>query len=279
MSAHTDAAATNGTRHWYQSISAKLQIAFGLIAALTIGATVVAILRFGDVNTVISRLTDVSLPTVKLSLALENKAAAIASAADDLASAIDEGERKAASSAVASRFGEFKDVVAQLEGMVGSTDAVRRLTEVVTGMDREITELDRTVEDRIARTASRQASVEAVNQATDQLISSLGPAGDTILATIRKAIDAGDGGTDTLRTVVRQNMPTLQALYDTRTDIVGVANVLNLASAATSAEAIPPLSNQFSSLYRRIARNLEVVIADPNADPTRVDELIATVRR
>src|SRR5262249_30690185 len=90
----TEAASSNGSRRWYQSISAKLQIAFGLIAALTIGASVVAILRFADVNVVISRLIDLSLPTVKLSLALENKAAAIASAADDLASAIDEGERK-----------------------------------------------------------------------------------------------------------------------------------------------------------------------------------------
>src|SRR5262249_33141511 len=122
-------------RHWYQSIAAKLQIAFGLIVALTIGASLLAIFRFNDANQVIGRLTGVSLPTVKLSLALENKAAAVSTAADELAGAGSEAERKVARNQIASRFAEFTDLLQQLKSIVGETDALKRLAALASAMD------------------------------------------------------------------------------------------------------------------------------------------------
>ena len=60
-------------RRWHQSIAAKLLLAFGLIAALTVGASWLSVIRFGEVETVIRRTNDVSLPLVKLSLGIEAK--------------------------------------------------------------------------------------------------------------------------------------------------------------------------------------------------------------
>jgi len=58
MSARIDNHDAHGQRRWYQSIAAKLQIAFGLIVALTVGASLLAIVRFNDTKVVIGRLTD-----------------------------------------------------------------------------------------------------------------------------------------------------------------------------------------------------------------------------
>src|SRR5262245_55621149 len=124
----TDADHAAPQRRWYQSIAAKLQISFGLIVALTIGASILAIVRFNDASTVVSRLTDVSLPTVKLSLALENKAAAVSNAADDLSTANNETERKTARDEIAARFAEFMEVLTQLRNIIGERDALARLT-------------------------------------------------------------------------------------------------------------------------------------------------------
>ena len=72
----TDPNAPNGRaghRRWYQSIAAKLLIAFGLIAALTVGATWLSVIRFNQTDAVMRRITDVSLPLVKLSLERRNQ--------------------------------------------------------------------------------------------------------------------------------------------------------------------------------------------------------------
>ena len=267
-------------RHWYQSIAGKLQIVFGIMVALTIGASLLSIVRFNDASAVVERLTDLSLPEVKLSLALENKATAVSRAAAELSRASNETEHAEFRDALTERFSEFTDVLAQLTSVVGKTQALERLSVLAAAMDREIAELDKTMQEKITRATSRQTSVSAVAAATDMLIASLGPVGDGVITTMREAVEAdGAAGDDGLRTLIRQNLPTLQAVYDTRTDIVGVANALNLAASAESPDQIPPLSSQFNSLYRRIVLNLEVVIADPNADPARVDDLLATVRK
>ena len=58
-------------RAWYQSIAGKLLLAFGLIVALTVGATWLSLIRFNQVDAVMHRLTDGSLPAVKLALGVE----------------------------------------------------------------------------------------------------------------------------------------------------------------------------------------------------------------
>ena len=74
-----------GQRRWYQSIAAKLLIAFGLIAALTVGATWLSLIRFNQTDAVMRRVTDESLPLVKLSLSVETRTAEVVESASDLA--------------------------------------------------------------------------------------------------------------------------------------------------------------------------------------------------
>ena len=45
-----DQADFENRRRWYQSIAAKLQITFGLMVALTIVASLLAIVRFNDAS-------------------------------------------------------------------------------------------------------------------------------------------------------------------------------------------------------------------------------------
>jgi signal transduction histidine kinase/DNA-binding response OmpR family regulator len=279
MSGQSQSSPPAGYRHhWYDSIAAKLQMAFGIIAVLTIGAALVAILRFNDVSNVVGRLTSESMPAVKLSLALENNAAAVSRTATELSRAANETERNEHADRLARQYANVVAVLGQLKSAIGEADTLHRLSDLTAAMDKEIAALDKTTREKVSQATRRQTSMTNVAAATDQLITALGPAGDVVITTIQNVLEtSAENGQ--LRTAVRQNLPTLKAVYETRTDIVGVANVLNLAGAADTVEQIPPLSHQFGELYRRIVLNLEVVIADANADPRRVDELLATVRR
>ena len=82
-----------GRRYWYQSIAGKLISAFILVAALTVAATLVALLQFGNIDAVMTRLTESSLPRVKYSLAVESNAKAIAAGGAQLAAATSEVQR------------------------------------------------------------------------------------------------------------------------------------------------------------------------------------------
>src|SRR4028119_78161 len=78
---------TMGRRSWYQSIAGKLQISFAAIVALTVGAILLSLLRFGEAADVIDRMTQASLPAFKLALELETKTAEVAATAALLARA------------------------------------------------------------------------------------------------------------------------------------------------------------------------------------------------
>ena len=49
-------------RFWYQSIAGKLISAFILVAGLTVAATLVAMVQFGNIDKVLTTLTESSLP-------------------------------------------------------------------------------------------------------------------------------------------------------------------------------------------------------------------------
>src|SRR5262249_47301282 len=80
-------------RSWYQSIAGKLLLAFGLIAALTVGATWLSLFRFNQVDAVLHRLTDNSLPQVKLALGVESIAKDVIATATDVGQAENETAR------------------------------------------------------------------------------------------------------------------------------------------------------------------------------------------
>ena len=265
-------------RRWHQSVVARLQIAFGTIAVLTVCACLLALVRFQDAGRVVSRLTDASLPAVKLSLQLENRAASVQRSVSELSRSSNEAQRSQSSMAVVQAFSAFEKSLQQLRETGTGTSSYEALAGLVHSMNDQIVALDATMQLAISRATIRRASVEAVAAATSQLVASLGPAGDAVLAKIEAASGAG-AAKDSLSRVIEQDLPSLQAVYDIRTDIVEVANLLNLASSADAPEKVAELNTQFGQLYRRVLRNLEVVIADSNADPARVDELLTTVRK
>ena len=80
-------------RFWYQSIAGKLISAFILVAGLTVAATLVALVQFGNIDKVLTTLTELSLAAVKYSLAVELNAKAIAAGSAQLAAATSEVQR------------------------------------------------------------------------------------------------------------------------------------------------------------------------------------------
>jgi signal transduction histidine kinase/DNA-binding response OmpR family regulator len=276
----SDLVAPEARRAWYQSIAVKLQVAFGLIVGLTIGASLLALTRFDDANEVVGRLTRESMPAVKLSLGLEGRAAAVSSAAAEQARSVSEADRAARKQELDRRMKELRDGLAQLTPLVGETETMSALAELASDMEDEIAELDQAMQDKLARAVSREAAVKAVAAATDALVEALAPSAEKLIAAMKGAVDPGNVANDEqVRRVIRERMTVLQAIYDTRSDVIGVSNILNRAATADDRSQIPELNARFGSLYGRIQRNLDIVISDSNVAPDSVEGLLDTVRK
>src|SRR4051794_29602968 len=107
------------TRKWHQSVITRLQAAFCAMAILTLCACVLAILRFGDAGRVVSELTDVSIPSVKLSLALENQAADVVRSVGELSRSTSEAQRAQFSTEVLDSFSGFEEALERLHDAGG----------------------------------------------------------------------------------------------------------------------------------------------------------------
>ena len=110
-----------GRRSGINPSPGKLISAFILVAALTVAATLVALYQFGNIDAVMTRLTEFSLPRVKHSLAVETNAKAIAASGVQLAAATSETQRFTRMSESTEQISKLWTNLSELRSIVGDT--------------------------------------------------------------------------------------------------------------------------------------------------------------
>ena len=224
-------------RHWYQSIAGKLISAFVLVAALTVAATLVALLQFGNIDAVMTRLTESSLPRVKHSLAVETNAKAIAASGAQLAAATSEIQRFTRMSESTEQISKLWTNLSELRSIVGDTPAITRLQSLIASIDERLGQLDRAVQERIALVAARDKTINAISPMIETLAAALAPQ-------------------------MRPNDPTLaDAYYQLRTDAYAAASLLYQVPAADKADAVTRLQKAFDEVRDRLTAELSGLAA------------------
>jgi phosphoglycerate-specific signal transduction histidine kinase len=227
-------------RRWYQSIAGKLISAFVLVAALTVAATLVALLQFGNIDAVMIRLTESSLPRVKHSLAVETNAKAISASGAQLAAATSETQRFTRMSESTEQISKLWTNLSELRSIVGDTPAITRLQSLIASIDERLGQLDRAVQERIALVAARDKAINAVSQTTEALAAALAP-----LA----------------RPSVPNDPALVDALYQLRTDAYAAASLLYQVPAADKTDAIGRLQKAFDGVRDRLVAELSALAA------------------
>ncbi len=142
-------------------------MAFVLIATMTLAASVVAIYRFNSLETVLQRLTEVSLPAVRLSHGIEAKATQVSVAAAQLGNAADGVQLFKQNEALTQDVQQLWAGLSALGTVIGQTDETDTIQSLIALMDSRIGELNRTVADRIALASRRERLVEEAADAAD----------------------------------------------------------------------------------------------------------------
>jgi signal transduction histidine kinase/CheY-like chemotaxis protein len=221
-------------RAWYQSIAGKLLLAFGLIVALTVGATWLSLIRFNQVDSVMHRLTDGSLPAVKLTLGVESAAKDVIATAIDVGQAEGETERFRRMDALSGEISRLWSIVGDLRSIVGDTSATSRLQEVVASIDSAVGELSRTT-----------SEVDVLAEGRRKAVALLDSSGDRAIGLVRE-------------------FPELRA------DLAAAMTTLYRIAAADGADKLPPLARELDATRARLDRDLVQLAARPDIAADRL---------
>ncbi len=213
-------------RSWYRTVGGKLIVAFVLAAALTVIATLVALVQFRHLETVMGRLTGSSLPAVKYSLAVETNARAIAADGAQLADATSEMQRFSGMADATAKIVNLWNALSELRAVSGDTAGMLRLQTLIAGLDAQLGQLDRVIRDRIYTVTAREKVASQVTQASAALAQNLD-------------LFSGDDATARLALALRADSHL-------------AAELLHRALALDKADQLNPLQLQFEAVRARI---------------------------
>lgn len=228
-------------RSWYRTVGGKLVVAFMLAAALTVIATLVALIQFHNIDSVMSRLTGSSLPAVKYSLAVETNAKAIAASGAQLAASTSEMQRFTGMSEATEKIGNLWGALSQLRAVSGDTAGMMRLQTLIAGIDGRLGQLDRTIRDKILTVSARDKVTAQIPVASEALAKSLAP--------------------------FAQQETSAKPALELRADSYFAADLLHRALALDNTDALKSLQQQFETVRARILSAADALESDTQATP------------
>jgi signal transduction histidine kinase/DNA-binding response OmpR family regulator len=249
-------------RAWYQSIAGKLQVSFGAIVALTVGAILLALLRFGDAAAVIDRMTQESLPAFKLALELETKTAEVSSTAALLTRANYEPQRASRMNELTRQLTDLQQLLDPLRLVIGTAGSVDRAQELVRSLDEQVKLLDASMREKVAAGPKVETLTEAVDPAADRIEGLLTQVTDDVAARVSTATAPG-----------ADELHLLRAISNARTEVNEISSLLNRVASIEAVEAIAPRQARFEQARDRLVRNLETIEATLTDEAARVAEI------
>ncbi len=263
-----------GTRRWHQSIAAKLLIAFGLIVALTIGASWLSLIRFNEVDSAIRRTTDVSLPLVKLSLTIEAQTGELVESTNELGASETEVQQFERMEHVSAQIGRLWTLVGELQA-ISNNGGAARLQDILAKLNGELGAIDRNTREFVVVANRRKAALDRVAAVNGRMLALMQPIADRIGSRL-----SGSIGTDAQSSAeAATDLNLLRIAYALRADVNRSAELLARAAAAPDVTAMSVITAELG-LTQQDLRDAVVILANSNrtgADALQLAEGIDAV--
>jgi methyl-accepting chemotaxis protein len=237
---------------WLATIRARLYLAFGFAATLTIIGSSVSYYEFVGIGTTAHRLVSHNLPATVLSLQLAEEASSLVSSAPHLITAQDDKSRSSI----------FDKIHQQAQTVAQHIDALKTL-----GI-KQATEISGSSNALLERLQALNQSVtyrlQIMNERRD-LTASIRPAHDLLVDALQPAIDDADfdlmsksnrGGTEF---AVSNTLESLRRLLEIQSEANLLAGLLTEASLVTDPLRLDPLQELIASAQRKISRDLSAI--------------------
>ncbi len=247
-----DKSAPRGKRAWRHSIGGKLLIAFGLIAALTIGAAFLSLVRFGQIESVLRGLVDVSMPALKLSMDVQSRTADVIETAAEVGNAQNEVERFNGMSTATDRIGTLWQAIARLRAVVIDDRTMDPIQALIARIDSQVGDLNRTVSDGLSASQAPVKLFQQIGATTATANKTIA----TMLAQVNdaRAVPVADpAGASAL----------LGELHDLRGDFGDASRILVSVRQANNSEALNSFRKEFDATFSRVQAKIDTLRQRP----------------
>jgi methyl-accepting chemotaxis protein len=247
---------------WLSTIRARLYLAFGFAAALTIIGSSIAFYEFTVIGLTTNEIVSRSLPTTAVSLRLAEQATSLVSSGPRLMSSGTEKSRSEIMNTIGQQEKTLENGIAHLKTL-GIAKA-----EVIDASRKALSErlhtLDQAVTNRITMSNERSYLASSIRAAHEALLIGLAPAIDD--ANFDLMMSAKQEGAAALDA----RLEYLRRLLETESESNLLAGLLTEASLVNDARRLEPLRDLIDSAQRKITKNLNAI-----SDRAQQEKLIA----
>jgi methyl-accepting chemotaxis protein len=250
----TDAGAA-GSLSWLATIRARLYLAFGLSAAITVVGSLFALYAFTSLGGTMTQIVSVSMPATNESLRLSEETIGLVASAPRLMAAEDEAHRAEVADEIAAQARRLEARIIRVRQLDASRSAEIDAARVA--LMGRLDALDQAVTDRLAKSVKRRSAALTIRRTHREFLEGLVPAIDDANFDLMTR-NQGSGN----QTVLNGWLEALRRLLEMQSEANRLSGLLTESALVTDSARLVPLRDQIDAARHRIEANLNA-LADP----------------
>ncbi|MBV8836714.1 MAG: HAMP domain-containing protein, partial [Alphaproteobacteria bacterium] len=259
-------------------IKVKLQVAFGVVAIMTVVAAAVAIMSFSDTERGFNQVSTHEVPMMTDALRMSVASGEISAAAARFVSAKTSEDRKLIANQIATRARDLDEIMNRLR--VGQNGAGSGGFAIAEPMAQKLKEnlkaLEQAISERTALSDKLETRLEELHKIHSAISEKLTPiVDDSYFDVVTTAEDVGQNGDKTVRNLV-QGMQVMQAIIEVSAETNLVTGLLTSGALTNSPSILALLEDRFAASARRAEKQLKNLPAGTKFEPLKekVRELV-----
>jgi len=236
---------------WLATIRARLYIAFGFAASVTVVGSLIALTEFTSIGETTAQIVTHSMPTAVQSLRLAEETSALLASVPQLMAVLDEPQRVAAAGAIGEQTRNLSSRIERLRLLDGNVDM--EIDGAADAMVERLATLNSAVSDRIVISGQRRAMALSVRKAHQDLLEEITPIVDDANFDLMMASRARENQ------ISGDLLESLRRLLEVEAEANLLAGLLIEASLLDDIARLQPLHDLIGAAHRKIESNLEAL--------------------
>ncbi|PWB59316.1 MAG: hypothetical protein C3F17_17060 [Bradyrhizobiaceae bacterium] len=251
-------------------IKLKLQIAFGVVAVMTVIAAAMAIMSFSQTERGFQRVAGHDVPVMTDALRLSVTSGEIAAAAARFVSAKTADEQRAIATLIGERSAALTAIMERVRASGGQSRAFATVEDMSRRLAANLDRLKAAIAERTALRARLEAQVDAVHKAHAKISDKVNPiVDDSYFEVVTTAEDVGKTGDRIIKALVNDSLQLMQAIVEIGSETNLVTGLLTAGALTNSPGILAMLEDRFTASARRADKLTAKLPKDPKFDGLR----------
>jgi methyl-accepting chemotaxis protein WspA len=247
-----------GSLLWLMTIRARLYMAFGFAAVITVIGSLIALLEFTSIGGTTTEILSHSMPATVQSLRLSEEASGLVTSAPRLMAVTDEGHRATVAAEITEQSRKLAGRIERLRTLDSNRSLEFEAAQAA--MVERLAALNSAVTERIIVSKQRQTMALSIRKAREELLERIIPLiDDTNFELMMANKDANR--------VPNELLDSLRRLLEVQAEVNLLAGLLTEASMVTERARLEPIRDLVESAQRKIEANLKA-LANPEQRKT-----------